>query len=170
MSPVPPVVATSEIGAPPNASSPSALKAILWAGLVAGALDILYVIIFYAWQNVPANRILQSVAAGLIGRDAAFKGGSGTAGLGLALHFLIALAAAAVFYAASRRLRVLLERPIGCGLLYGVAVWLCMNLVVLPLSATPPKSFPPPSWGVGLAAHLFCVGLPIALLVRRHGR
>ncbi len=144
-----------------------AVRAIAAGGFAAGALDILYVIVYYAFRDVPAGRILQSVAAGLIGRDAAFKGGTATAALGLGLHFLIAFGAAAVFYAASRWWRGLVERPIVSGLAYGGAVWLFMNLVVLPLSATPTKSFPPPQWGVVLAAHLLCVGLPIALLVRR---
>jgi len=49
-------------------------------------------------------------------------------------------------------------------------VWLVMNLVVLPLSATPPKAFPSPIWIPVLIAHLTCVGLPIALLARRGGR
>ena len=53
------------------------------------------------------------------------------------MHFLIALVAAAVYYAASRKLGVLLGRPVVSGLLYGVAVYVFMNFnfVVLPLSA-----------------------------------
>jgi hypothetical protein len=52
------------------------------------------------------------------------------------------------------------------GVGYGALVWLVMNAVVLPLTATPPKSFPPAGWGIILAAHLICVGPPIALVVR----
>jgi hypothetical protein len=52
------------------------------------------------------------------------------------------------------------------GPLYGVAVWLFMNLVVLPLSANPPKTFPAGNWLPVFVAHLVCVGLPIALVVR----
>ena len=144
-----------------------AARVILTAGLIAGALDILYVIIFYGVRGVPATRILQGIAAGLLGRDAAGKGGLATAALGLALHFVIALGAAATYFAVSRRLRVLVERPVIGGLLFGVAVWLFMNLIVLPLSAIPPRSFPPPQWVPVFIAHLLCVGLPIALVVRR---
>jgi hypothetical protein len=141
------------------------MTTIFWAGFVAGVLDILYVIIFYAWRGVGATRVLHGIAAGLIGREAAAKGGAATAALGLALHFVIAFAAAGVFYAASRKLRVLIERPVVSGMVYGVVVWLVMNLAVLPLSATPPKSFPSPTWIPVLIAHLFCVGLPIAGIV-----
>jgi hypothetical protein len=146
-----------------------AARAILTAGLIAGALDILYVIVFYGVRGVPATRILQGIAAGLLGREAAGKGGLATAALGLGLHFVIALGAAATFYAVSRRLRVLVERPVIGGLVFGVAVWLFMNLIVLPLSANPPRTFPPAQWMPVFIAHLVCVGLPIALIVRRAG-
>ena len=142
-------------------------RAILWAGFAAGVLDITYVFVVFGLRGASAIRILQGIAAGAIGREAAVAGGYGTAALGLAFHFLIAFGAATVFYAASRGWRVLIERPTIGGLLYGAAVWLFMNLVVLRLSATPPKVFPPPNWMPVLLAHLFCVGVPIAWIVRR---
>ena len=149
---------------PPATEKPSALRTIVSAGLLAGVYDITYVFIYYPTAD-PLG-ILRGIAAGLLGPEAR-KGGDGTAALGLACHFAIALGAAAVFYAASRRLPVLLRRPVVSGLLFGVAVWLFMNLVVLPLSANPPKSFPPANWIPILAAHLVCVGLPISFIVRR---
>lgn len=145
----------------------SAATAIVSAGLIAGALDILYVIVFYGFRGVSAERILQSVAAAAIGREAAMQGGWQAAMLGLGFHFVIALGAAAAFYAVSRRLRFFVEHPLVGGPLYGVLVWLFMNLAVLPLSATPPKSFPSPGWAPVFIAHLVCVGLPIAWVVAR---
>lgn len=149
------------------ASTGSAWRAIALAGLVAGVADIAFIIVYYLLQNVPATRVLQGIAAGALGRDAAVKGGIATAVLGLALHFVIAFGAAAVFYVASRKLRWLVEKPILGGLVYGVCVWLFMNLAVLPLSATPPTSFPGATWRPVLFAHLTCVGLPIALITRK---
>ncbi len=148
------------------------MKTILAAGLLAGALDLAYLFVFLALKFPPLNapRTLQGIAAGALGRDAALKGGWATAMLGLALHFVIALGAAAVFYAASRWLRFLVARWCISGVLYGVAVWLVMNLVVLPyFSATPPRAFPSPSWAWILGAHVLCVGLPIAWVMRRGG-
>ncbi len=152
--------------ASPGTASRSAAGAILTAGFVAGALDLAYVVAFYAFRGVPAQRVVQGIAAGAIGRDAAGRGGMTTVALGMALHFVIALGAAAVFYAASRKIGVLVKRPVVSGLGYGLLVWLVMNLVVLPLSAAPGK-FPSPVWPAILVAHLLCVGLPIALVVRR---
>lgn len=144
------------------------LRAIGLAGVIAGALDLGYVIGLYAFKfpAVSAAQIVQGIAAGAIGREAASKGGLGTVALGIVLHFVIAFGAAAFFYALSRRLRVLVNRPWLSGALFGVAVWLVMNLAVLPLSATPPKIFSAPLWPWILAAHVLCVGVPIAFVVR----
>jgi hypothetical protein len=147
---------------------PRALRTILTAGLIAGVLDIGYVFLVYGiWRGANSLKILQGIAGALIGREAAANGGLATAALGLAIHFCIALGVTAVFYALSRKLRFLVERPWVAGPLFGAAVWLVMQLVVLPLTAAPPKSFPPPQWWVVFIAHLVCVGLPIAVVVRR---
>jgi uncharacterized membrane protein YagU involved in acid resistance len=143
----------------------SAGRAIFWAGLLCGMLDIGFVILYY--HEAGPRRILQSVAAGLLGRDAATAGGWPTALLGLFLHFVISYGAAAVYYAASRRPAFLTRHALVSGVLYGAAVWLFMQLVVLRLSAVPPRSFPPPAWLPVFIAHLTCVGPPIALAVAR---
>ncbi|MES1210747.1 MAG: hypothetical protein ABUL63_00305, partial [Acidobacteriota bacterium] len=114
--------------------------------------------------------VLQSIASGLLGKGS-YQGGAGSAALGFFLHFVIAFGATAVYYAASRKLRLLVEHPVLCGLLYGIAVYAFMNLVVLPLSVIAFKpSHTPASIAQGLVIHMLCVGLPIALAVRRAAR
>jgi hypothetical protein len=148
-----------------------ALRIVVTAGLIAGLLDIGYVlVVFGLWRGANSIKILQGIAAALVGRDAAMSGGFAMAALGLAIHFAIALSVTAVFYALSRKARLLVEQPLIGGPLFGAAVWLVMQFAVLPLTATPPKSFPPPQWWVVFIAHLVCVGLPIALVVRRMER
>jgi uncharacterized membrane protein YagU involved in acid resistance len=110
---------------------------------------------------------MQSVASGLLGASA-YTGGASAAVLGVVSHFFIATVWTAVFYFASRSLRFLTERTIVAGLLYGFAVYVFMNFVVIPLSAVPRRAAPPLSGRViGLLVIMFCVGLPIALIVRR---
>jgi hypothetical protein len=142
-----------------------ALPAIGWGGLIAGILDITTA--FIRWR--PPVRLLQSVASGLLG-SRAFQGGLGTAVLGLALHFFIAFSAAAVYYAASRKLVFLRQRAVVWGLFYGIAVYMFMTWVVVPLSAFPKSHVPFSATGLALSllTHMFCVGLPIALAVRRY--
>src|SRR5215211_1084121 len=141
------------------------LQPILWGGLIAGTLDICAAFLT-AWlrAGVGPVRLLQFVASGLIG-PAAFTGGAKTAILGLALHFLIATVATVVFYFASRKLLFLIEHPVYFGLLYGIAVYLFMNFVVLPLSAIPPRPMTLSGFIIGILTIMFCIGLPIALIV-----
>lgn len=158
---------------PPEKPNSDALRAIGWGGLVGGVLDISDALLFYGMRGVAPQRLLQGIARGLLGTPA-IQGGWPAAALGLALHFLIAFTAAAVYYAASRKLRMLRERPILSGLLYGFAVFLFMNMVVLPLSAIHQS---PIAWmhlsiasaNAVLAVMLF-VGLPIAISVNRYAK
>lgn len=143
-------------------------KTILLAGLIAGVLDIVAAAVTTLLRSRPPMRMLQSIASGVLGLDS-YNGGLKTAALGLVLHFIIATGWAAVFYAASRKLTFLVHQPIVSGLLYGIAVYCFMNLVVLPLSAFPHKmSFPLSSVLIGVTIIMLCVGLPIALIVRRY--
>ena len=141
-------------------------RALLFGTLAVGVLDILDAIVFFGLRGAQPIRILQSIAAGLLGRTA-FAGGWRTAALGLALHFFIAFVVVLVFMLASRRLRVLTRHAVVAGLAYGVAVYLTMQLVVVPASAAGGGGLP--AWPValnGVLIHLFGVGLPAALAAR----
>ena len=155
----------------PSARGPKAYQVIFLGGLIAGALDITAAcLVSWLRAGVSPIRVLQSVASGLLGA-ASSAGGVKTAALGLALHFLIATIWTAVFYFASRKLRFMVARPIPVGLLYGVVVYLFMNFIVIPLSAVPRRG-PPPLSGriIGLLVIMFCVGLPVSLVVSRFAR
>jgi uncharacterized membrane protein YagU involved in acid resistance len=143
---------------------------ILWGGLIAGTLDITAAFIT-AWlrAGVTPARVLQFVASGLLGA-ASFNGGANTAGLGLVLHFVIATVATVIFYFASRKLLFLIERPVTFGLLYGVLVYAFMNIVVVPLSRVQPRPLTLTGFVIGILTIMFCVGLPIAVIVRRFSR
>ena len=139
-------------------------RAVLQGGLLAGVLDIVAAFVVYGFRGATPIRILQSIASGLLGAEA-FEGGLATAALGGLLQFVIACGWAVVYYVASRKLVVLSHRPVLSGMAYGAAVYLMMNLVVLPLSSFPKRPF---AFDVViLIVHMFCVGLPIALSVSR---
>jgi hypothetical protein len=141
------------------------LQGILVGGLAAGALDAALAFAVFGW-GMP-----RGIASGLLGR-AAFNGGAGTWVLGLALHFVIALLAAAVYGLSSRRLDFLRGHFVVCGLFYGIAVYLAMNLVVLPLSAFPLPigPFTVADLWKGLVGHMLVIGLPISFSVSRFSR
>ena len=150
---------------------PKPFNVILFGGLVAGALDLTAACLTnWLRAGTTPEKVMQSVASGLLGA-ASYSGGAGTAALGVILHFCIATAWTAIFFLASRKRRVLIDRPLSSGLLYGVAVYLFMNFVVLPLSAFPKRAAPPLSGRIiGLLVIMFCIGLPIAQVVRRFSR
>lgn len=144
----------------------SAARAILYGGLAVGILDGLYAVVLWALRGVKPDRVFQGVAAGLLGRDS-FEGGTPAALLGLLLHFFIAFCVAALYVLASRRMDVLTRRPVICGLLYGVLVYLAMTFVVVPLSAAPGGVPTLPMFLLNAAAHAFLVGLPAAMFAAR---
>ena len=152
-----------------NATTPASsgkrfgvVDAILWGGLIAGILDATDGVIAYAFKGLNPIQVLQYIASGLLG-SASFHGGLQTAGLGAALHFLIAFVAAAVYVFASRYIAPLKTRPVVFGLLFGVAVYFFMNYLVLPFSAVAPSSFSLPLFVNGVVGHAIFVGLPIAV-------
>ncbi|HXQ33908.1 MAG TPA: hypothetical protein VN843_07850, partial [Anaerolineales bacterium] len=63
-----------------------------------------------------------------------------------------------------------IERPIQFGLLYGIAVYLIMTFVVVPLSYVTPRPATITGRTIGILTIMFCVGLPIALVMRRFSR
>jgi uncharacterized membrane protein YagU involved in acid resistance len=147
--------------------SSSAARVIFWAGLIAGTLDLTAAcVVSWLRARVTPVRVFQSVASGLLG-SASFTGGAKSAVLGAALHFIIAAIAAAVYYLASRKLKFLIDQTILAGVIYGVAVYLFMNFVVLPLSAVPRRPVPLSGRIMGILIIVFCIGLPIALIVKR---
>ena len=153
----------------------SGLRAVLLGGLTVGILDITEAIIFFGlYVPAPPIRIFQSVAAGLLGREAARAGGLPTAFLGGVLHFTIATIITAIYFVVSRRFPAIVRRPVLYGLLYGVVCYFVMSFVVVPLSAAGAPGHTPhwPAWPVlvnGILGHALLIGLPAALWVSRAG-
>jgi hypothetical protein len=141
------------------------LRAIAVGGFVVGVLDLAYAIAAYS----PTKPILipQTIASGVLGAKS-YDGGFETAALGVVLHFIIAFGAASVYYLASRKLSFLVSRAVLSGMAYGAAVYFFMHLVVLPLSAVGPGHMPLIYKICEFVEHWFCVGLPIALSIRRY--
>jgi hypothetical protein len=153
------------------------LKPILYAAVLVGVLDITAACINagVAYGFGPL-RVLKGVAGGLLGRGAV-EGGFATAVLGLAMHFTMALTVTTIFYALSRRfpLPQKLWGVVAVGLLYGAAVFAVNNFATAPflswvrsLYLHTPILFKPPMGWSQLVIHLFCVGLPIALVMHRY--
>jgi hypothetical protein len=139
----------------------SILVPILVGGFIAGSLDLTSAFITFGW-GVP-----RAIAAGLLGRQA-IHGGVGTWILGVFLHYFIAYSAAAVYCAASWRLEFLKPHFLVCGIFYGIAVYLVMNLIVLPLSGLHASGpYQHRALIQGILVHMFLIGVPIAFCLRK---
>lgn len=144
-----------------------AARVVVTGGLLFATLDLLYACSFW-WllRDVPPLRVLQYIASGALGREA-FQGGAATALAGAAFHYAIAMAMVLAYYLASGRLRMLLQRPVLNGVLYGVLLWAVMTLVVVPLSLAEPSSKPVPlATALNFAMHLL-LGVICAWTARR---
>ena len=140
---------------------------LVTAGLAGGAVDAVYATGLSLIRGGSALRPWQSVASGWIGK-AARDGGATSAGLGLFTHFAIALSMAAALAAVAARMKVLYQRPLLAGALYGLILYLVMYRIVLPLRW--PTIFP--RWDgwisvTDIASHVG-VGLAIATVLSRY--
>jgi len=143
------------------------LRAIIVGGFIVGVLDLSYAIIVYT----PHHPILipQFIASGILG-DQSFDGGYETAALGVALHFLIAFTAATVYSLASRKLPLLIEHAVICGMVYGALVYAFMHTIVVPLSRVQQHPKPFAYTAAEFVWHWIGVGLPISLSCRYYSR
>ena len=139
------------------------LLAILWAGFTFGTLDISAALVVSRYFGRTPMRLLQGIAGVLGSRS--FQGELPAALLGLFCHFFIAFSAATVYLTASRWIPFLLAHAVISGVFYGVAVYFFMNRVAVPLSGAIKHPFSLQMLVIGVVIHMFCIGLPIALVV-----
>ena len=139
---------------------------ILYGTLAVGTLDLLDAFIFFGLRSgaVP-GRILQSIAAGVYGRNAA-RMGIHSMGAGFLLHYFIAFLIVSIFYGLSRLVPFMRNQWLVSGIVYGIAAYFVMNYVVLPLSAAGRGPFVLPVFVNGILIHAFGVGLPAAFFSR----
>ena len=141
-------------------------RAILWGGLLCGTLDAIAATVSFFFQGISPVRLWQGVASGLLGAKS-FQYGWKSSSLGLLLHYCIALSAATVFCMLAQSLPQVLLHFALAGIVYGLLVFLVMNLIVVPLSARPKRPYTLVGVVSQLIIHVLFVGLPIA--VTAHG-
>lgn len=136
------------------------LAPILVGGAIAGLLDMISAYISFG-RYMPIG-----IAGGLVGAAGRHLN-AGQYILGLSIHYFIAFSAAGVYCVTSKKLDFLRDHFLVCGFFYGIAVFLVMQLIVLPLSAY--HAMGPYQYRAlvqGLLAHMFLIGLPIATSLR----
>lgn len=150
------------------AASASAVKTLLWSGLIAGVLDSMAgVIVYYIYFNLNPLQVLQFIASGIYGPEA-INSGPGMVIIGLLIHFLIAYVCAVIYFLAYPKIRLLGRYVHSSGLAFGLGIWLVMNLLVLPYSNIPKSEFDAGLVIIGIIWHMMLVGWPIAVITKNH--
>lgn len=141
---------------------------VLATAVAIGTADLLFAMAWWAPLGSSPARILQSISAWVMGREAAFAGGATTALFGALLYLYLMSAIAAIYHVAARDHAVLRTRPLIAGALYGALWFVLVHLLVVPMfSLAPPKRFPL-DWNLAcLLAHMVLIGIPCALAARR---
>ena len=160
----------STIASTSPATRNSLLRLSVIAGLIIGAADE----IIYHWfvtnvlGGIPLISVYQYIASGALG-ESAFAGGIVTALLGVLFHYLISIVIAGVFILSVDRIPLLRRYLIPGSLLYGFGVFIVMNMIVTPLSATPPLPTPTMSQLIVMILdHILVFGLLLGILVQRN--
>jgi uncharacterized membrane protein YagU involved in acid resistance len=145
----------------------SCVRAIALGGLAVGVLDATDGVIYFGLTaGLNPIQVLQFIASGAVG-SVAFQGGLATAGLGALIHFGLAFGFTAAFVWAFVRSETMRRHWGAAGLAYGAAVWLLMNLVVLPLTLVQAGPLTTLAVVHGLVGHALFVGLAAAVVSHR---
>jgi len=144
------------------------LKTIVLCGLLVGTLDILSAFVDYyiSTGKTTVEKILYYISTGLVGKDAT-AGGTGYAVLGLALHYVIAFAFTFFFFWLYSKTDVLAKNRIVTGVVYGLFIWVVMNLIVVRLSYIPTNPISQIKWDKALKGTLILIcmiGLPLSFI------
>ena len=141
------------------------LRPIAIATAVSGTLDILFAMILTLLFGREIGNMLRFVASGPF--PSAKEWGGGGAVLGLLVHFTLMGIMAAIFVLAARRFPDVLRTPLKWGVVYGLATYVAMNWIVVPLRFDAPLPPKPLSIATQLFAHIVLVGIPFAFIAAK---
>lgn len=148
----------------PHTAPKISLKTIFLAGFLVATLDIMSAFVdYYINTGKPPAGVLKFIASGILGRPA-FSGGGGTILLGLLFHYIIAFSFTILFFELHSRIRAMRKNWIVTGIIYGIAIWMVMNLIVIPLSNTPHLPFKTARMIKANLILIFMIGLPLSYI------
>ncbi len=142
-------------------------KQIFKTTFLAGSLDITAACVnAYLSGKIMPGSVLKFIVSGVFGK-AAFEGGYGIMAWGLFFHFVIAFACTATFFLLYTKLKFLTYSHLLNSLLIAVIAWSVTNLVIMPLSNTPPITFRPAKAATAIGILIVCIGLPLSYFTKK---
>jgi len=153
-----------------SSSKKSLVMAVAVAGLVAGVLDGIAACTTYMIRGgQDLMKVWNFVSSGVFGQDG-LTGGTPMALAGIFFHMCIAMMWATIYFLIYPRVSWLSRNWVVSGLLYGIVVWVGMNLVVVPLSLTPPSTKTVQGVLIGCSILMVFIGLPVSYFASKYFR
>ncbi|MFA6083157.1 hypothetical protein [Mucilaginibacter sp.] len=150
----------------PGRKPANPLVVILIASLIAGTLDGLAAIFILAKGE--AALVFKYIASAIYGK-AAFAGGVGMVYTGIVFHYLIATCFTILFFIMYGFIPLVRKSLYLVTVLYGVFIWVVMNLLVLPITQI--KNIITLEGALkNILILIICVALPIVLISYRYER
>ncbi len=147
------------------------IKAVIPAGLIAGAMDISGACIGYMLDHNGRfpTKILEYIAGGVFGKDA-LTGGLPMKLWGALFHFSIAMSFTLFYFIVYPKLRLLQKNIFFSAIIYGLFVWAVMNLLVVPNSALHTPIIPFDFIKAAKAAFILmiCIALPAGYFAEKY--
>ena len=112
-------------------------------------------------------RVFPYIASGIFGKDA-FSGSVAMIIAGFLFHYIIAYCFTITFFLMYPRIKFLANNWVLSGILYGMFIWLLMNLVVVPLSRTHAATLTFNSFIINLLILIVAIGLPLSYIAHRY--
>ena len=147
----------------------SLARPIILGTLVAGTLDIIAaIVVTLSLGRRGVDEMLGGVASGPF--PGAPASGLSAVALGTLVHFTLMAIMVTVYMVAAARMPALRRQPLLWGALYGVATYVVMNLIVVPIRFMGAPALPSSwlSFGTQFSFHVLIVGIPIALIAARY--
>ncbi|MCS3796347.1 hypothetical protein [Niastella sp. OAS944] len=143
------------------------LKTIAWVGLLAGTLDILSACLqAYIARGISAETVLRFIASGAFGKPA-FTGGWEMPLTGLLFHYIIAYSFTILFFLLYSYINLMRKNIVLTAVVYGVFIFVVMNLLVLPLTRITRAPIKPDKAAIATGILIVAIGLPLSIFARR---
>lgn len=141
-------------------------KYIILTWLLCGTLDALSAIVLN--PTIPVAAIFKYIASGFFG-NTAFAGSTNMVVYGVLFHYLIALVFAVMLFTTYPFFIRLLRNKVILALVFGLLIWVVMNLVVVPyLSHIPVKPMKLAGALKNIAALIVSFGFPISFIAGKY--
>ena len=145
---------------------------IFKSGLLVGTLDILSAFVdYYLSSSKNPLTILNYIASGILGKAVISTGGPATMFTGLLLHYFIAFSFTVFFFWLCAHTKLATVNWMLRGVVYGLFIWIIMNLVVVQLSLVPHGPISAMQFKKILKSALILIGmigLPLSYIVYRY--